>query len=278
MSTSPSSDALDAQALAELLCGGDVKRCCAAVYEHPAVRWLLGGELHPGGGATTRRALELIGVEPGERLLDIASGRGDSALLAARERGCVVTGIDYGAGAVVAARRAAEAAGIGDRVAFRVADAEALPFQDESFDAALCECSLCTFPDKRRALAEMRRVLRPGGRVAIADVVADHERLPASLTGPLASAACVGSALCREDLLRLLASTGFRLLTIRSCSEDAAEIAERVRDRLRGARVLGAGRIAGLAPAIEESIEMAVAARQAIAQGALDYTIFAAAR
>jgi hypothetical protein len=124
----------------------------------------------------------------------------------------------------------------------------------------------------------MRRVLRPGGRVAIADVVADHERLPASLHGPLAAAACVGGALCRDDLMRLLASTGFGLLAIRSCSEEAAEIAERVRDRLRGARILGAGRIAGVAPAIEESIKMAVAAREAIAEGALDYAIFAAAR
>jgi SAM-dependent methyltransferase len=278
MSTSMSSDALDPEAFAELLGGGDVKRCCAAVYEHPAVRWLLGGELHPGGEATTRRALELIGVESGERLLDIASGTGDSALLAARERGCVVTGIDYGEGAVVAARRAAAAAGVGDRVAFRVGDAEALPFRDQSFDAALCECSLCTFPDKGRAMAEVHRVLRPGGRVAIADVVADHERLPASLTGPLASAACVGGALSRAELLRCLASNGFHLLAVRSCAEDAAEMAERVRDRLRGARILGAGRVAGSAPAIEESIEMAAAAREAIAQGALDYAIFAAAR
>ena len=67
MSASTSSDALDPQAFAELLCGGDLKGCCAAVYAHPAVRWLLGGELHPGGQATTRRALDLIGVMPGER-------------------------------------------------------------------------------------------------------------------------------------------------------------------------------------------------------------------
>jgi ubiquinone/menaquinone biosynthesis C-methylase UbiE len=264
-------------ALGELQCGGDVKGCCAAVYGNAAVRWLLGGELHPGGPVTTRRALELIGAGSGERLLDIASGRGDSAILAARERGCVVTGVDFGEAAVSDARQAAEAAGIGDRVAFRVGDAEALPFADGSFDAGLCECSLCMFPDKARALAELHRVLRPGGRVAIADVLADHDRLPTRLSGPLATVACVGTALAREDLLRLLASSGFRVLATQSCTREAADMAERVYDRLRGARILGADRVIGVPLSVDEAIEMAAAARGAIANGALDYAIFAAA-
>jgi ubiquinone/menaquinone biosynthesis C-methylase UbiE len=222
--------------------------------------------------------LELIAVGPGERLLDVASGSGDSAVLAARERGCVVTGIEFGEAAVIDARRAADAAGVRDRVEFRVGDAEALPFADESFDAVLCECSLCTFPDKRRALVEVHRVLRPGGRVAIADVLADHARLPASLRGPLATAACVGGALSQDDLFRLIDSRGFRVLDKQSCTPEAAEMAERVYDRLRGARVLGADRIVGSKLVIDEAIEMAAAARGAIAQGALDYAIFAAAR
>jgi ubiquinone/menaquinone biosynthesis C-methylase UbiE len=278
MSASTPPEALDQQVLTELLGGGDVKSCCAALYEHPAVRWLLGDALHPGGEATTRRALELMGVGPGERLLDLASGKGDSALLAARERDCIVTGIDFGAAAVIDARRAATAAGVGDRVEFRVGDAEALPFEDGSFDAVLCECSLCTFPDKRSALAEVRRVLRAGGRVAIADVLADHDRLPASLSVPLATAACVGTALSRDELLRLITSGGFRLLATESCTQEAADMAECVYDRLRGARILGAGRLVGSDRAIEAAIEMAAGAREAIAQGALDYAIVAAIR
>jgi SAM-dependent methyltransferase len=278
MSAGTPPDALDLPALAELVYDGDVTGCCAALYAHPAVRWLLGNELHPGGPATTRRALELIGVAPGERLLDIASGYGDSAVLAARERGCVVTGLDFGEAAVIVARRSADLAGVADRVAFRVGDASALPFEDEGFDAVLCECSLCTFADKRRALAEVRRVLRPGGRVAIADVLADHGQLPASLRGPLATAACVGGALSQDDLFRLIDSCGFRVLDAQSCTQDAAEMADRVYDRLRGARILGADRIVGSTHVIEDAIEMAAAARAAIAQGALDYAIFAAAR
>jgi ubiquinone/menaquinone biosynthesis C-methylase UbiE len=278
MSTSTPPEAFELSALTELLCNGDVKRCCAAVYAHPAVRWLLGDELHPGGAATTRRALDLIGVASGERLLDVASGTGDSAVLAARERGCIVTGVDYGETAVIGARRAAAAAGLGDRVSFLVGDAEALPFEDQSFDAVLCECSLCTFPDKHVALAEARRVLRPGGRVAIADVLADHDRLPAGLSGPLAAVACVGTAVSREELLRLLRSSGFRVLGTQLCTQEAAEMAERVYDRLRGARLVGADRMTGPALLIKEAIAMAAAARAAIAEGALDYAIFAAAR
>jgi hypothetical protein len=109
-------------------------------------------------------------------------------------------------------------------------------------------------------------------------VLADHDRLPASLRGPLATAACVGTALTRKELTQLLTTGGFRVLATRSCSDEAADMAERVYDRLRGARILGANRLLGPALAIEEAIEMAAAAREAIAQGALDYAIFAAAR
>jgi hypothetical protein len=94
---------------------------------------------------------------------------------------------------------------------------------------------------------------------------------------PIRGGHCVGSALGREDLQRLLASSGFRLLAVRSCTEEAAEMAERVHDRLRGARILGADRIVVSALAIEEAIAMAAAAREAIANGSLDYAIFAAA-
>ena len=117
------------------------------------MRWLLGGELHPGGAAATLRALELIDAGPGDGLLDVASGAGTSAILAARELGCRATGVEYSAAAVAEARDAARAASLGDRVAFAEGDAESLPFADQAFDAVLCECSLCT--------TVTRRALRP---------------------------------------------------------------------------------------------------------------------
>jgi arsenite methyltransferase len=255
-----------------------LKAACAAVYEHPAVHWLLGGELHPGGEATTRRALELIGVRPGERLLDVASGTGTSAILAAREHRCLVAGVEYGEPAVADAQRAADSSGLCDRVGFVAGDAEALPFDDSQFDAALCECSLCTFADKPRALAEIRRVLRPTGRLALSDVVVDRERLPDTLRGAMATVACIGEALSRDGYVELLTAAGLRPTAIESRDEDAAALAERVHDRLRGARVLGLDQMDGSPVAIEEALERVQAARSAIAQGSLGYAIFAASR
>jgi arsenite methyltransferase len=262
--------------LADLGSDAERKQCCASVYEHPAVRWLLGDELHPGGEATTRRALELAGVGPGDRLLDVASGQGTSALLAARKVGCRVVGIEYGERAVQGATAAARAAGLQERVSFRHGDAEALPFEAASFDAVLCECSLCTFPDKARAARELRRVLRPGGRLALSDVVVEDRRLTAELRGPLAAIACVGAALPRSGYERLLADAGLRVLAIESRSKDAALLALRVHDRLRGARLLGVERMAGAPLATADAIELVVRAREAIRAGALGYAIFIA--
>ena len=262
--------------LADLESDAGLKRCCASLYEHPAVRWLLGDELHPGGEATTRRALELAGVGPGDRLLDVACGHGTSALLAARELGCEVVGLEFGARAVEEASQAARAAGLQERVTFRRGDAEALPFDSASFDAVLCECSLCTFPDKARAASELRRVLRPGGRLALSDVVVEHSRLPAELRGPLSVLACVGAALPRSGYERLLADAGLPVLTVEPRDEDAALLARRVHDRLRGARLLGVERMPGAPLATAEAIELLARAREAIRDGTLGYAIFIA--
>jgi arsenite methyltransferase len=262
----------------ELLAAGDAKACCAALYAHPGVRWLLGDELHPGGATTTRRALELIGLGPEDRLLDVASGTGVSALLASREIGCEVIGVDYSEDAVVGANDAADMEDPARSVSFLRGDAEALPLPDASFDAVLCECSLSSFPDKPRALAEVGRVLKPGGRLALSDVVADRARLPAALDGPLAAFACVGEALSERGYERLLKAAGFRPTAVESRDEDAVALAARVEDRLRGARVLGLDRAAGSPIATSDAIEIVAAARRAIADGALGYAIFAASR
>lgn len=265
-------------ALEELLAEGGVKACCAALYESPAVRWFLGGELHPGGEEATRRSLELIELEPEERLLDVGSGAGSAALLAAREFGCVVAGLDYGADAVRGAQQAADAAGLCDRVGFVVGEAGTLPFADGEFDAVLCECSLSTFPDKTRAVAEMRRVLRPGGRVAISDVVADHGRLPERLQGTIATLACVGGALPPGGYERLLADGGLHTFAVEPLDAEAARLAMRLEDRLRAGRLLDRCRGSEWCPfGFEDAIAAVRSARRAIDEGALGYAIFVAA-
>jgi len=256
----------------------ELKSCCAAAYEEPAVRWLLGGELHPGGADSTRRALELIMLGRGDRLLDVASGAGESALLAAREFGASVTGVDYGERAVLAAIESARRERLDLSVRFARGDAEDLALADDSFDAALCECSLCTFPDKERAVAEMARVLRPGARVAISDVVVDPDRLPAELLGPMATIACVGSALSRPGYEELFAGAGLEVYAVESRDADTERFTEQIEERLRGARLLGLDRFAGSPFGLDEAIELMRIARRSIEEGAIGYAIFAAVK
>jgi arsenite methyltransferase len=263
--------------LDELLADRGVPACCAALYESPAIRWLFGDELHPGGEATTRRSLELIALAAGERLLDVGSGPGTSAILAAREFGCAASGIDYGAGGVRAAKEAADAEGLSDRVSFVAGDAGALPFANGQFDAVLCECSLSVFPEKDRAVAEMRRVLRPGGRVAISDVVAEPDRLPTRLRGAIATLTCVGGSLPGAGYERLLSDHGLRTFAVERLDAEADQLAGRVEDRLRAARMLARSSGSNWSSfPIDEAIEGAQLARRAIADGVLGYAIIAA--
>ncbi len=262
--------------VAELLDAGDTKGCCAAVYEHPAVRWLLGGELHPGGERLTRRAFAMIELGAADRLLDVASGGGDGAILAASETGCEVVGVDYGSTAVAGANAAAAEHGLTERVSFVEGDAEQLPFAADEFDAVICECSLCTFPDKAQAVAEIRRVLRPGGRVALTDVTADHDRLPEQLNGAMATIACVGSALPRAGYQEFLEAGGFEVIGVESADDDVATMTAGIKDRLRGARILGFDTMIPLDGGLDEAIELVDLAGAAVADGALGYSLFAA--
>src|SRR6266851_2381538 len=147
------------------------KTCCADLYASDWARLLLGESFHPGGLALTERLGALLGLDAEFRVLDLAAGRGTSALHLARIFGCHVVGVDYGARNVALARDAAAEQGLAERVQFVQADAEQLSaIADESFDAVVCECAYCTFPDKPAAAMETARVLRPGGRFGLSDL------------------------------------------------------------------------------------------------------------
>lgn len=262
----------------ELLQTEDVKACCAELYANPALRWLLGDQLHPGGERLTRRALELTELQAGQRLLDIASGPGAATLLAVEEYGCEGIGVDAGADSVAQATESARERGLEGRARFVEADADRLPFEAAEFDAALCECSLCLFEDKRGALAEIHRVLHRGGRLALSDVVVDRDRAPQELLGPLGTIACVGDALARPELERAVADAGFEVVVSEDHSAEAMAMAERIGDRLRGARVLGFERLLPVEGGVEEAMRLLELARGAIADGSIGYALLGARR
>jgi len=110
-----------------------------------------------------RRAIDLAAVGPGSKVLDVATGTGDLAIEAA-SRGAEVIGSDFSEGMLERARAKAP------QIRFEQADALALPYPDDAFDAATVGFGARNFSDLGRGLAEMARVVRPGGRVVVLEI------------------------------------------------------------------------------------------------------------
>lgn len=253
----------------------EVKSCCAAAYSSAAARWLLGDSFHPGGAELTSRLGRALQVGPGKLVVDVASGPGTSALQLARETGCDVVGVDLAAESVAAAARAAAKAELSARVRFIQGDAEALPLADEAVDGALCECALCTFPDKAAAARELARVLRPGARVAIADVTALQDKFPPELTSLQAWVACIADARPLDEIGSLLEQGGLVVETTERHDDALGAILDRVDARLEVARLLGGGLFGD---GLGEGRELVAAARDALARGLLGYAVVVARR
>lgn len=117
--------------------------------------------------AATHRMLEAAGIQPGDRVLDIAAGTGDQSLLAARIVGPAgsILATDLSADMLAIAAQVAQQEGL-NTITTRVMDAELLDLADDSFDAAICRLGLMLLPHPERALREIRRVLKPGARLA----------------------------------------------------------------------------------------------------------------
>src|SRR5574340_1227635 len=120
------------------------------------------------GQGVTEALLEAAAARPGMEVLDVASGTGAPALQLARQVGPKgrVTASDFAREPLAIAAQRAEERGLVN-VVFERADVQDLPFPDQSFELVTCRFGVMFFPDLARALREMRRVLRPGGRVAL---------------------------------------------------------------------------------------------------------------
>lgn len=254
----------------------ELKGCCAAVYESEFARMLLGESFHPGGQRLTARLGEQLGLTPGVRVLDVASGKGESAIFLAKQFGCGVVGVDFGLQNVLEANSRATAAQMGHLVSFAQGDAERLDFENADFDAVVCECAFCTFPDKRAAAAEFVRVLRPGGQVAISDLTRSGP-LPEDLKGLLAWIACIADARPIEEYSCYLEAAGFRVTTIERHDSALAEMARDIQGRLLGIELMVKLKKLNLPGAdFEQAKHLARAAAKAIQQGLLGYTLIVA--
>lgn len=167
----------------------------------------------------------IVSLKDGETVLDLGSGAGFDCFLAARAVGPKgrVIGVDMTPEMVEKARENARKGGYGN-VEFRLGEIENLPTADGSVDAVISNCVVNLSTAKERAFAEAYRVLKPGGRVMISDLVLSRT-LPVAVAGSLAAyAGCIAGAILKEEYLRLLEKAGFR--DVRVVEESRFQVGE----------------------------------------------------
>jgi len=165
----------------------------------------------------------IAALQPGETVLDLGSGAGFDCFLAAKRVGRTgrVIGVDMTPEMVTKARdnaRRAEAT----NVDFRLGEIEHLPVLDASIDAILSNCVINLSPDKAAVFREAYRVLKPGGRLAISDVIATREMPPEVAKNLEAFTGCVAGAASEATLRGLLVDAGFEDIEIRARPQSAA--------------------------------------------------------
>jgi SAM-dependent methyltransferase len=174
--------------------------------------------------------LAVADLRPGDRVLDLGSGGGIDVLLSARRVG--PTGFAYGVDMTTEmldlARRTAAAAGA-TNVEFRQGTIEDIPLPDGAVDVVISNCVVNLSVDKPAVLAEMFRVLRPGGRIGISDVVAEDQLSAAERSERGSYTGCIAGALSRQEYLDGLASAGF--------TDASVEFTHVVADQMHGALI-----------------------------------------
>lgn len=166
--------------------------------------------------------LALADLKPGETVLDLGSGGGFDCFLAANAVGPQghVIGVDMTEDMIALAKRNAEKGGF-TNVEFRLGDIEAMPVADATIDVIISNCVINLVPDKQKAFAEAFRVLKPGGRLHVSDIVLTCEQLPEALLDLPAYVNCIAGAVTRADYLQAMQDAGFVNVTVNS-EKDAA--------------------------------------------------------
>ena len=207
-------------------CGSDAGCCGTALAEEE--REVFGAVLYRDGEpdeVPEAAALASLGcgnptavaeLHEGETVLDLGSGGGLDVLLSARRVGPTGTayGLDMTDEMLELARRNAAEAGAAN-VAFLKGEMEAIPLPDASVDVVISNCVINLAADKRRVLAEAARVLRPGGRFAVTDVIADPDMDAATRADMQAFTGCVAGALTETEFRAILAEVGLGEVEIR---------------------------------------------------------------
>ncbi|NJQ03169.1 class I SAM-dependent methyltransferase [Streptomyces zingiberis] len=168
----------------------------------------------------TSTLINVVGLLPGQHMVDIGCGTGRPTVRIGTESGANVLGVTVSAAQVEAGRDRAVKAGVADRVTFEQADAMALPQESGSFDAAWAIESFAHFSDRPAAIREVRRVLRPGGRFVLADCYEAVPFTPEEVQLFQAAFALSRLPAGPGDYSRMLGEAGFTIRGTRDMSRE----------------------------------------------------------
>ena len=175
--------------------------------------------------------ITLAALLPGQTVLDLGSGGGLDCFLAAKkvgESGHVI-GVDMTPEMLEKARASAKRMGV-TNVEFRQGFLENLPVDDDSIDVVISNCVINLSPDKARVFNEVFRVLRPGGKLAVSDIVTDGP-LPEAIKQSLSMwAGCVAGAVDAKDYIAMMESAGFTDISVTPTFFDKETVDEAIKD------------------------------------------------
>ncbi len=191
-------------------------------------------EFHVGGREASEAFLDQLGLTPSDRVLDIGCGLGGSARFAATRDGCHVTGLDLTHGFVSTGRTLCDWVGLGDRVSLQQGNALTMPFEADAFDAAYMLHVGMNIADKPALCAAVHRLLRPGGRFGIYDLMRTGEE-PLQYPLPWASLAAQSRVGTPSDYRAAMAAARFTLVAERNRRDFALDFFARLRARTAAA-------------------------------------------
>lgn len=178
-------------------------------------------QFHIGGLGATAELAKRVGIESNLTVLDAGSGLGGPSRYLAETFGCDVTGVDLAPGFVRVAEALAERAGLADKVRYQVGSITELPFEDGRFDLVWTQHVVMNIADRDGLHAELRRVLKPGGRLAFYDPYAPDERQPPHYPVPWAETDETTTLLTAAETLASLDRAGLRTVAWEDVSEMA---------------------------------------------------------
>lgn len=168
--------------------------------------------------------LAFAGLRPGETVLDLGSGAGFDCFLAAKGVGPQgrVIGVDLTPEMIAKAGENAKRSGYRN-VEFRVGEIEKMPIEDNSIDVVISNCVINLAPNKAQVFREIHRVLKPGGRMLLSDIVLLEELPPEVRDSDPAYIGCIAGAMLKDDYLRLLREAGFEDAAVKEATSSGIE-------------------------------------------------------